>query len=140
MNGDGQANGLIGAWLNAPLAKDVFKTRLDEGMAKSIFESERQLGEMAIRAHPSLAKYKTRLGWGYKMVSRDIAKKEASGGIEKQKRRGCGNKRTPMQPTQPTRRQRAAAALHFRNYLERITRMGGKQILPATWRNLRRLV
>ena len=35
MNGDAQANGLIGAWLNAPLAKDVFKTRLDEGMAKA---------------------------------------------------------------------------------------------------------
>ena len=85
MNGDAQANGLIGAWLNAPLAKDVFKTRLDEGMAKSIFESERQLGEMAIRAHPSLTKYKNRLGWGYKMVSKDIAKKEASGAIEKQK-------------------------------------------------------
>lgn len=85
MNGDAQANGLIGAWLNAPLAKDVFKTRLDEGMAKSIFESERQLAESAIRAHPTLAKYKTRLGWGYKMVSNDISKKEASGGIEKQK-------------------------------------------------------
>merc|ERR1711964_791071 len=85
MDGDAQANGLISAWLNAPLAKDVFKTRLDEGMARSIFEAERQLADMAVRTHPQLKNYKTRLGWGYKMVSKDIAAKEASGQIEKQK-------------------------------------------------------
>ena len=85
MRGDAQANGLIGAWLNAPLAKQVFRDRLDEGMAKSIFESERQLGEMAVRTHPNLQKWKTRLGWGYKIVSKDVAAKEASGAIEKQK-------------------------------------------------------
>ena len=85
LQSDSQAQGLISAWLNAPLAKGVFKDRLDEGMARSIFESERQLADMAVRTHPNLAKFKTRLGWGYKIINKDIAAKEASGEMEKQK-------------------------------------------------------
>merc|ERR1719148_355091 len=59
LQSDSQAQGLISAWLNAPLAKGVFKDRLDEGMARSIFESERQLADMAVRTHPNLSKHKT---------------------------------------------------------------------------------
>ena len=85
MKGDGSSQGLIGAWLNSPFAKQVFKDRLDEGMARSIFESERQLADMAVRTHPNLQKFKTRLGWGYKIVNQEIAAKEATGEMEKMK-------------------------------------------------------
>merc|ERR1719440_1770556 len=85
LQSDSQAQGLINAWLNAPIAKGVFKDRLDEGMARSIFESERQLADMAVRTHPNLSKFKSRLGWGYKIINKEIAAKEASGEMEKQK-------------------------------------------------------
>ena len=85
MKGDGQSKGLITAWLNTPVGKQVFKDRLDEGMARSIFESERQLADMAVRTHPNLQKFKTRLGWGYKIVNQEIAAKEATGEMEKMK-------------------------------------------------------
>ena len=46
---DAQSKGLISAWINSPFAKGVFKDRLDEGMARSIFDSERRLAEMAVQ-------------------------------------------------------------------------------------------
>mmetsp|Transcript_46579 Transcript_46579/g.76995 ORF Transcript_46579/g.76995 Transcript_46579/m.76995 type:complete len:202 (+) Transcript_46579:1-606(+) len=84
MRGDGQSQGLINAWLNSPFAKGVFKNRLDEGMARSIFESERRLNEMARKQYPMLKKV-GKLEWGYKVLQRDIVAKEAAGELEKQK-------------------------------------------------------
>ena len=37
MKGDGQSKGLINAWLSSPIAKGVFKERLDQGMARRCF-------------------------------------------------------------------------------------------------------
>ena len=61
MKGDGQSKGLIGAWLNSPLGKGVFKDRLDEGVARSIFESERRLGNLAVEQYSILKPFKARL-------------------------------------------------------------------------------
>lgn len=66
MKGDGQSKGLINAWLNSPLAKGVFKDRLDEGMARSIFDSERRLADMACEQYRQLKDSKARLQWGFK--------------------------------------------------------------------------
>ena len=85
MKGDGQSKGLINAWLGSPLAKQVFKDRLDSGMARSIFDSERQLADAAVRTHPALKKMQNSLEWGYKVVDREIMAKEQAGEIEKQK-------------------------------------------------------
>ena len=85
MKGDGQSKGLINAWLNSPVAKGVFKDRLDEGMARSIFDSERRLAEMATEQYRQLNEYKARLQWGFKILDKDLVAKEARGEIEKQK-------------------------------------------------------
>lgn len=83
MKGDGQSKGLVNAWINSPFAKGVFKNRLDAGMARSIFESERRLSEMAKQQYPSLKKA-NQLEWGYKVIDRDVMAKEEAGEIEKQ--------------------------------------------------------
>ena len=85
MKGDGQSKGLVNAWLNSPLAKGVFKDRLDEGMARSIFDSERRLADMAVEQYRQLRDAKARLQWGFKAISKEILVKEASGEIEKVK-------------------------------------------------------
>ena len=85
MKGDGQSKGLITAWLNAPLGKAVFKDRLDEGMAKSIFESERRLASLATDQYAQLKDYKARLQWGFKILDKDVTLKEEKGELEKQK-------------------------------------------------------
>jgi len=85
MKGDGQSKGLIQAWLNSPFAKGVFKDRLDEGMARSIFDSERRLADMAVEQYRQLKDFKPRLQWGFKILDADVAAKEAAGDIEKQK-------------------------------------------------------
>ncbi|KAL1519442.1 hypothetical protein AB1Y20_022964 [Prymnesium parvum] len=85
MKGDGQSKGLINAWLGAPVAKGVFKNRLDSGMARSIFESERRLAALAVEQYSHMKKLKSNLQWGYKIVDNDVMAKEASGEIEKQK-------------------------------------------------------
>lgn len=72
MKGDGQSKGLINAWLNSPVAKGVFKDRLDEGMARTIFESERRLGDMAAEQYPQLREQKARLQYGFKILSKDV--------------------------------------------------------------------
>ena len=72
MKGDGQSKGLINAWLNSPLAKGVFKTRLDEGMARSIFESEKRLASLACEQYSHMRGLKQRLEWGYKIVDREL--------------------------------------------------------------------
>jgi hypothetical protein len=85
MKGDGQSKGLVNAWLNSPVAKGVFKDRLDEGMAKSIFESERRLASMAIEQFKQLKNYQSRLQWGFKIISTELMAKEAAGEVEEQK-------------------------------------------------------
>ena len=85
MKGDGQSKGLINAWLNSPVAKTVFKDRLDEGMARSIFDSERRLASMATEQYKQLRDQQARLQWGFKIMDQDVMAKEASGDIEKQK-------------------------------------------------------
>jgi len=85
MKGDGQSKGLIQAWLNAPVGKTAFKDRLDEGMARSIYDSERRLASMATEQYRQLKDYQSRLQWGFKIQDADVMAKEASGAIEKQK-------------------------------------------------------
>ena len=85
MKGDGQSKGLIGAWLNSPVGKGVFKENLDKGMARSIYDSERRLASMAVEQYRQLKDYQTRLQWGFKILDQDVMAKEASGDIEKQK-------------------------------------------------------
>ena len=68
-----------------PFGKMAFKNRLDSGMARSIFDSERQLADAAVRTHPALKKMQNSLEWGYKVVDREIMAKEQAGEIEKQK-------------------------------------------------------
>lgn len=82
MKGDAQSRGLINAWLNAPFGKGVFKNRLDEGLARSIFESERKLASLAVQQYSMLKPAKQRLEWGFKIADRDVMAKEASGEIE----------------------------------------------------------
>jgi hypothetical protein len=83
MKGDGQSKSLVTAWLNAPFGKTVLRDRLDEGMARSIFESERRLADMAVTQYRQLKNNKNRLQWGFKTLSTDILAKEAKGEIEK---------------------------------------------------------
>ena len=85
MRADAQSKGLIQAWLNAPVGKTVFKDRLDEGMARSIFDSERRLAEMACEQYTQLRDYKARLQYGFKILDQDVERKVQSGDIEKQK-------------------------------------------------------
>lgn len=85
MKGDGQSKGLITAWLNTPVGKQVFKDRLDEGMARSIYDSERRLASMAVEQYRQLKDSQSRLQWGFKILDADVMAKEAKGEIEKQK-------------------------------------------------------
>jgi len=85
MKGDGQSKGLINAWLGSPWAKGVFKDRLDAGMARSIFESERRLASLAVEQYGHMKDMKQKLQWGYKIIYNELAVKEAAGEIEKQK-------------------------------------------------------
>ncbi len=85
MKGDGQSKGLVNAWLNSPLGKGVFKDRLDEQLAKSIFDSERRLASMAVDQYKVLKKHQARLQWGFKILDADVMKKEAAGEIDKVK-------------------------------------------------------
>merc|ERR1719201_1809586 len=85
MMGDGQSKGLINAWINTPVGKQVFKDRLDEGMARSIYDSERRLASMAVEQYRQLKDSQSRLQWGFKILDADIMAKEKSGEIEKQK-------------------------------------------------------
>ena len=85
MKGDTQSKGLITAWLNSPVGKTVFKDRLDEGMARSIYDSERRLASMAVEQYRQLKDSQARLQWGFKILDQDVMAKEASGDIEKQK-------------------------------------------------------
>ena len=85
MKGDGQSKGLINAWLNSPVGKSVFKDRLDEGMARSIYDSERRLAGMAVEQYRQLKDSQSRLQWGFKINDADVLRKEQSGEIEKQK-------------------------------------------------------
>lgn len=57
--------------------KSVFKDRLDEGIARSIFESERRLTDMARQQYPAIKKIR-QLEWGYKLVDRDVNEKVCS--------------------------------------------------------------
>ena len=84
MKGDGQSKGLVNAWVNSPFGKGVFKNRLDEGMARSIFESERRLTDMAKKQYKSLKNQRI-LEWGYKVVQEELMAKEKAGEIEKVK-------------------------------------------------------
>ena len=96
MKGDGQSKGLINAWLGSPVAKveaslilpskvahsadacvahvrqDVFKNRLDSGMAQSIFDSERRLANLAVENYSHMKKLKQQLEWGFKIVDNDV--------------------------------------------------------------------
>ena len=85
MKGDGQTKGLIGAWLNSPVGKGVFKDQLDAGLANSIYDSERRLASMAVEQYRQLRDYQTRLQWGFKILDADVMAAEASGKIDKQK-------------------------------------------------------
>ena len=85
MKGDAQSKGLINAWLNSPVGKQVFKDQLDGGMARSIYDSERRLASMATEQYRQLKDYQSRLQWGFKILDQDVMAKEASGDLEKQK-------------------------------------------------------
>ena len=85
MQGDGQSKALVQAWINTPFAKGLFRDRLDEGMARSIFDSERRLSKMAVEQYKQLKPNQSRLQYGFKAISIDILAKEASGEIEKVK-------------------------------------------------------
>ena len=56
----------------AACLQDVFKNRLDSGMAQSIFESERRLSSMAAEQYTHMKKLQSRLEWGYKVVDNEI--------------------------------------------------------------------
>ncbi|EOD12051.1 hypothetical protein EMIHUDRAFT_372733 [Emiliania huxleyi CCMP1516] len=84
LRGDGQSKGLVGAWLGSPLAKGVFKERLDEGVARSIFESERRLTDMARQQYPAIKKLPS-LEWGYKIVATGVSTAVAKGELPEQK-------------------------------------------------------
>ena len=85
MKGDGQSKGLISAWLNAPVGKGVFKDQLDNGMAASIYDSERRLASMAVEQYRQLKDYQSRLQWGFKIMDQDVMAAEQAGKIDKQK-------------------------------------------------------
>ena len=86
MKGDGQSRGLINAWLNSPFGKQVFKDRLDEGMARSIYDSERRLAGMAVEQYgKQLRAAQSQLQWGYKVLDADVMQAEKDGKIEKVK-------------------------------------------------------
>ena len=38
LKGDGKAKSLVNAWLDSPIMKGVFKDKVDENVARSIFE------------------------------------------------------------------------------------------------------
>ena len=52
--------------------QNVFKNRLDSGMAQSIFESERRLSSMAVEQYTHMKKMQSKLEWGYKVVDNEI--------------------------------------------------------------------
>eukprot|EP00962_Isochrysis_galbana_P000130 scaffold34_cov124-Isochrysis_galbana.AAC.9 len=61
------------------IGKSVFKDRLDEGIARSIFESERRLTDMARQQYPAIKKIQ-QLEFGYKLVDRAVNEKVESYG------------------------------------------------------------
>jgi hypothetical protein len=83
MKGDGQTKTLVNGWMNAPFGRNVIRDTLDEGIAKSIFESERRLANLAAEQHRQLNDNKARLQWGFKIMDRDLVAKENAGEIEK---------------------------------------------------------
>merc|ERR1712146_25574 len=53
--GDGKANSLINAWLDSPFAKGLFKDKVEENVARSIFESEKRLAGLAVEQYKQFA-------------------------------------------------------------------------------------
>jgi hypothetical protein len=84
LKGDGKAKSLVNAWLDSPIMKGVFKDKVDENVARSIFESERRLASMAVQQYKALERNKTKLEWGYKILDENLMKKVAAGDIEEQ--------------------------------------------------------
>lgn len=58
----------------------MFKDRLDEGIARSIFESERRLTDMARQQYPAIKKIQ-KLEFGYKLVDRSVNEKVCGEGV-----------------------------------------------------------
>ena len=83
--GDGKAKSLVNAWLDSPFGKGMFKEKVEENIARSIFESEKRLAGLAVQQYGQLKAVKTKLQWGYKIVDQNLEKKEEEGKIEKQK-------------------------------------------------------
>merc|ERR1719487_3040752 len=61
LKGDGKAKALVNAWLDSPFAKGVFKDKVEENVARSIFESERRLASLAVQQYKALERNKTKL-------------------------------------------------------------------------------
>merc|ERR1719321_357292 len=79
LQGDGKSDALISAWLNAPVGKDVFKNKLDENVAASIFQQEGELTAFVQNQYGQFVKDTTKLEWGFKIEDANIAAKEQEG-------------------------------------------------------------
>lgn len=81
LRGDSQTKQILQGWLTSPLGKGTFKDRLDEGIARSVFGSEKDIKKMAVQMLPMLKKVQ-KLEWGYKPQSTLINEKIKEGEIK----------------------------------------------------------
>ncbi|EKX35917.1 hypothetical protein GUITHDRAFT_117950 [Guillardia theta CCMP2712] len=68
LKGDARSKSLVEAWRdNSLFLKDQYKSTLDKGMAKSLFESKDKFVESVIKMYPQLKNSRGELEFGYRV-------------------------------------------------------------------------
>lgn len=76
LKGDGRSKALVESWRdNALFLKDQYKSTLDKGMAKSVFDQKDQFMQSVYRLYPQLKKSAGEIEFGYKVRILGIEKK-----------------------------------------------------------------
>ena len=71
LKGDPKATALVNAW-QGNFLRGLYKSQLDKGVARSIFDGEKRLVGTVLRSDPQLKESKNELEFGYKVSVKGI--------------------------------------------------------------------
>mmetsp|Transcript_11499 Transcript_11499/g.42932 ORF Transcript_11499/g.42932 Transcript_11499/m.42932 type:complete len:210 (-) Transcript_11499:140-769(-) len=81
LKGDARSTALVNAW-QGKFLRGLYKSQLDRGVARSVFEDEKRLIGTVMRSYPQLKASKTSLEFGYKVsvagIEETIGKQEVT--------------------------------------------------------------
>jgi len=85
LKGDARSKSLVEAWRdNSLFLKDQYKSTLDKGMAKSLFESKDKFVESVIKMYPQLKNSRGELEFGYRVRIPGLEEKMKAEGREEE--------------------------------------------------------